>query len=334
MAKKNEETAVVVRQQSAPMVPVMTFDEMSRAAEAIAKSGLFGLNKPEQVMALGLLSQAEGRPFAIVARDYHIIQGRPALKADAILSRFQESGGKVKWTKFTDQVCEAEFSHPNGGTLTVSWDMARAKQAELTTAMWKKYPRQMLKARVISDGVRACYPAALSGCYTPEEVMDFTATPEKDDVPQTDIVMTTKEVTVETLPPEVKQEPKKVAPKAKPVEKVEAPVAPVVPEKAPELTQEAPKPAVVPEAPAVETLPPAVPVDRNPDDKTPLLDEAKKKQILTMFGAMGVTEENLVAYTMIKTAGWTDGTRADLAKKFHQCKLNAAKLAELKTIKL
>jgi hypothetical protein len=61
--------------------------------------------------------------------------------------------------------------------------MARAKAAQLGGKdMWTKYPRQMLRARVISEGVRACYPAVLDGMYTPEEVVDMspderTATP-------------------------------------------------------------------------------------------------------------------------------------------------------------
>ena len=38
---------------------------------------------------------------------------------------------------------------------------------------YKKFPRQMLRARVISEGVRAVYPGVLQGMYTPEEVQAF-----------------------------------------------------------------------------------------------------------------------------------------------------------------
>lgn len=71
----------------------------------------------------------------------------------------------------------------------MDWDMTRAKAAGLGGKdNWKKYPRQMLRARVISDGVRGVYPAVLQGFYTPEEVQDFapsapvaaTATPIED----------------------------------------------------------------------------------------------------------------------------------------------------------
>jgi uncharacterized protein YbbK (DUF523 family) len=39
--------------------------------------------------------------------------------------------------------------------------------------MWKKYPRQMLRSRVVSEGVRTVCPGATSGMYVPEEVQDI-----------------------------------------------------------------------------------------------------------------------------------------------------------------
>ena len=38
---------------------------------------------------------------------------------------------------------------------------------------WKNYPRQMLRARVVSEGVRTVYPAVCVGVYTPEEFQNF-----------------------------------------------------------------------------------------------------------------------------------------------------------------
>jgi hypothetical protein len=47
--------------------------------------------------------------------------------------------------------------------------------------MWKKYPRQMLRSRVVSEGVRTVYPLATSGLYVEEEVCDFHADPPSPD---------------------------------------------------------------------------------------------------------------------------------------------------------
>jgi hypothetical protein len=159
------------------LVPVIAYSDIERMGKAISMSKLFGLQTPEQAIALMLIAQAEGLHPAIAARDYHIIQGRPALKADAMLSRFQAAGGKVQWTELTDKKVSAIFSHPQGGSVEIDWTMERAKQADLGGKdMWKKYPRQMLRARVISEGIRTVYPGCLVGFYTPEEVMDMEPT--------------------------------------------------------------------------------------------------------------------------------------------------------------
>lgn len=156
---------------------IIPIQDIERMAVAMSGSGLFGMKTKEQAVALMLIAQAEGLHPAIAARDYHIIDGKPALKADAMLARFISGGGKVEWHEHTNEKVSATFSHPSGGSIIVDWDIARAKAAGLAGKQnWNKYPRQMLRARVISEGVRAVYPVANSGLYTPEEVQDFTAT--------------------------------------------------------------------------------------------------------------------------------------------------------------
>ena len=150
--------------------------DMQVMASAIVKSGLFGMKTPDQALALMIVATAEGRHPGSVASDYHIIQGRASLKADSMLARFQQSGGRVEWHDHTNEKVSATFSHPAGGSLRIDWDMARAKAAGLGGKdNWRSYPRQMLRARVISEGVRATFPAVLNGMYTPEEVQEFDA---------------------------------------------------------------------------------------------------------------------------------------------------------------
>lgn len=154
--------------------------DMERMAAAVAASKLFGMATPEQALALMLVAQAEGLHPATAARDYHIINGRPSLKADAMLARYLASGGKVEWHDHTDTKVAATFTHPAGGTLRIEWDMDRAKKAELGgKGMWLKYPRQMLRARVISEGIRATNPGVSIGIYTTEEVQDMEAAPKQ-----------------------------------------------------------------------------------------------------------------------------------------------------------
>lgn len=160
------------------LVPVPTYavTDLERMALAFAGSKLFGMSTPDQALALCLVAQAEGRHPASAAQDYHIIQGRPAKKADAMLRDFISAGGKVEWHTLDDETADATFSHPAGGTVRIDWTLARAKVAGLATPMWSKYPRQMLRSRTVSEGVRTVCPGATSGMYVPEEVQDFTPT--------------------------------------------------------------------------------------------------------------------------------------------------------------
>lgn len=161
----------------------IAFSDLERMAGAFAKSGLFGIKNSDQAIALMLIAQAEGLHPAVAARDYHVIQGRPALKADAMLARFQAAGGKVVWNAYSDQSVSGTFSHPQGGSATVEWTLQQAKTAGLTGKdVWRQYPRAMLRARVISEGIRTVYPGVSVGVYTPEELADFDAKPATREV--------------------------------------------------------------------------------------------------------------------------------------------------------
>lgn len=179
----------MVIHQSAPLVP---YQDMERMAAVIAQSGLFGVKNPTQALALMLLAQAEGMHPVTAARDYHIIGTRPSMKADTMLARFQFSGGKVEWTAYTEKEVTGVFSHPaSPNKVPVTWTIEQAnkivqevwadnpgggrtkvKQKITDKDVWKHYPRAMLRARVISEGIRTVYPGVLSGMYTPEEETD------------------------------------------------------------------------------------------------------------------------------------------------------------------
>lgn len=186
------------------MSNIVPIGELEKMAAAIAKSNLFGAKTPEQALTLMLVSQAEGRHPALAARDYDIIQGRPAKKAEAMLRDFLEGGGKVEWHMLSDTVADATFSHPSGGSVRIDWTLNRAIAAGLGGRdMWKKYPRQMLRSRTVSEGIRTVCPMATSGMYVPEEVHDIVK--ERD--------ITPKAGAGESLTPQRQNEVKEVADK-------------------------------------------------------------------------------------------------------------------------
>lgn len=151
-----------------------TFADMMAMAKVIADSRLFGIRDASQAAALMLCSQAEGKHPAAFLREYHIVDGRPSLRADAMLARFQQAGGAIEWHEMTDQQCRATFRHPQSSDLTLEWTIQQARNAKLAHKdNWRNYPRAMLRSRLISEGIRAVYPAVIAGLYTDEEVESF-----------------------------------------------------------------------------------------------------------------------------------------------------------------
>lgn len=177
-------------------------NEIERMSKVIAASKLFGITSPDQAASLLLISYAEGRHPALAALDYHIIQGKPAKKAEAMLRDFLSSGGKIQWHKLDDTIADATFTHALGGEIRISWDMDRVKQAKIANAeMYAKYPRAMLRSRTVSEGVRTVFPAATSGMYVPEEVRGFAQDAEFTEVKEPE------------KPKQVEKPPRKTKPK-------------------------------------------------------------------------------------------------------------------------
>jgi len=187
------------------MTNIVSFNEMDQMAGAIAASGLFGMKDKNSVLALMAVAQAEGLHPATAARDFHIIQGRPALKADAMLARFQNAGGKVDWKDYTDEKVTGVFSHPNGGSLAVTWTIEQATKIGLVKpgSGWQKFPRAMLRSRCISEGIRSVFPGSVTGFYSPEEVADFEPAKEMGKVQVVSPVVTvqagTESITIENI---------------------------------------------------------------------------------------------------------------------------------------
>ena len=149
-----------------------TLAAIEKAAEYVVQSKLFGVRTREEAVVLMLLAQAEGLHPVQAMTEYYVVNVRPALKAEAMLRRFLASGGRVEWHRLDDKAAEATFVHPAGGTVRIAWTIEDAKRAGLNSDAWKKYPRAMLRSRVISEGIRTVYPVAV-GIYTPEEAVDI-----------------------------------------------------------------------------------------------------------------------------------------------------------------
>lgn len=217
--------------------------EIEMMASYMARSGLFGVKDVNHAVALMLIAQAEGKHPATIVNDFDVIQGRAAKKPAAMLRDFLAMGGKVEWHSNTDELAEATFSHPQGGSARIKWDMEDAKRAGLVGKdNWKKYPRQMLRARVTGEGIRTVFPGATSGTFTPEEIEELG--------PNTDGPIKSRTEQARALIPK-KEKP------AKPAAADEAPPPPAV-DDVPEVQVEGTED--IADAEVIET-PPAPPAD-------------------------------------------------------------------------
>lgn len=161
---------------------IVPFSDMMKMADAVAKSGLFGMKTADQALALMLTAQAEGQHPATITQDYDIIQGRAARKTNSVLARFQQAGGSVEWHCLTNAKADATFTPPPsaGKPVRMDWTIEQATKIGLTGKdNWQKYPRAMLRARCIAEGIRAVFPAAIGGMLLAEEAQDLDAQPEK-----------------------------------------------------------------------------------------------------------------------------------------------------------
>lgn len=155
-------------------IPVRDLEVM---ASRVAKSRLFSMDE-SQAFTLMLLCQSRGiHPIEAVMR-YDIVQGRPAMKAEAMLAEFQRIGGSVEWLTDNDnaEVQEASFSHPTlcPKPKRVKFSMKDAARAGLAAKeTWKRHPSNLMRARVVSTALRMLAPGIVTGIYTPEEVRDF-----------------------------------------------------------------------------------------------------------------------------------------------------------------
>jgi hypothetical protein len=149
-----------------------SLDEIERAASSLAKSGYFiDARDVAQCVTKILAGRELGfGPFASMT-GIHIIQGRPAIGANLMAAAVKGSGRyNYRVTEMSDKTCSIKF-YEHGEEIGIStFTMEDAKKAQ--TKNLDKFPRNMLFARAMSNGVRWFCPDVFSGSpvYTPEEL--------------------------------------------------------------------------------------------------------------------------------------------------------------------
>ncbi len=151
---------------------ILSYDEIEKAALAMSKSGYFQDAREQSQAIVKILAGREMGfgPFASMTGVY-IISGRPSIGANLMASAVKRSGRyDYRVREMTDAVCEIEYLQAGKSIGISRFTIEDARKAG--TKNTDKYPRNMLFARAMSNGVRWYCPDVFDGAavYTPEEL--------------------------------------------------------------------------------------------------------------------------------------------------------------------
>jgi hypothetical protein len=151
-------------------VPQMSVNEIATISDNFFKSGLFADIKSAQQAMVKIMAGAEvGLPPFQSMSGIHIILGKPVIGAGLIASKIKGSG-KYDYivVQMDDKLCSIDFFQGKTKIGNSSFSNEDAKKAQ--TKNMEKYPKNMLFARAISNGVKWYCPDVFGGpVYVNEE---------------------------------------------------------------------------------------------------------------------------------------------------------------------
>lgn len=160
---------------------ISTVDDLSRLSRMLAESRYFTDAREAAQAGVKVLAGIEmGFGMFASMTGIHIIEGKPSVGANLLAQAVKRSGKyDYRIAEHTDQVCRINFYEDGEllGESSFSIDDAKRAQVAFKTqkgypTSWGKYPKAMLFARALSQGVRWHCPDVLGGttAYVPEEL--------------------------------------------------------------------------------------------------------------------------------------------------------------------
>lgn len=139
-------------------------DAIEKMGNWFAKSGMFGCEKVEQGNILAMASILERKSPIEIADTYHLMDGQLTMKSRAMLAKYRQAGGRVKWLETTDTTCLAAWTL-EGDTTEIGFTLAEAERMGIVKPKggWTKQPAEMLRARATSRAVTMLCPEILVG---------------------------------------------------------------------------------------------------------------------------------------------------------------------------
>jgi len=154
--------------------PREEFELDQRRAKAYAESGYWDKVSFAQALVKVEAGRALGLPPLIAMNEVHVIDGAPGLGAGACAALVKASGRyDYRLVELTDQRCVIRF-YDRGVVLQPDsvFTIEHAKQAKLLNkGNWLSYPRNMLFARAMTNGMAwHCPDVAMGRVYVPDEL--------------------------------------------------------------------------------------------------------------------------------------------------------------------
>ncbi len=154
---------------------IKSMDDAERAAKAMAASGFFADTKQASQAVVKILAGQElgFGPFASMT-GVNIIQNKPVLAANLMAAAVKRTGKyNYRVVEMNETVCELAFFEDGKEVGRSRFTMEDASKSGLSGKdNWKKYPRNMLFARAVSNGQKWYAPDVFNGAtvYTPDEL--------------------------------------------------------------------------------------------------------------------------------------------------------------------
>lgn len=154
---------------------IKSMDDAERAARAMSASGFFQDTKQASQAVVKILAGQElgFGPFASMT-GVNIIQNKPVLAANLMAAAVKRTGKyNYRVIEMGEAVCELAFFEDGKEVGRSRFTMEDADKSGLSGKdNWKKYPRNMLFARAVSNGQKWYAPDIFNGAtvYTPDEL--------------------------------------------------------------------------------------------------------------------------------------------------------------------
>lgn len=175
----------------------LPISDITSIGKTFAESGLFADVKSAQQAVVKIMAGQEiGLPPFAAMSGIHVIQGKPVIGSGLIAARIKGSGKyDYKVVQHDEKTCSIDFYQGSEKIGNSTFSLDDAKKAG--TKNLDKFPKNMLFARAISNGVKWYCPDVFAGpVYVPEEIQNITedATPTSVETEQKKKPATEKDI--------------------------------------------------------------------------------------------------------------------------------------------